>query len=467
VSPLERLRGALRGASKTKFFRDSFVLQIGGLLNTAGNFASSVALAHVLGADGQGLFYVAFALYSLFFFVLNLGLSQATVSQVAAASARGSTGKVAAWLAFLAKAYVLIGALLCAVGWFALPALARLLYQRTLTPDELESLGRLAWWLTLMPILEVARVVTCAGLHGTRRMLALAQIENGTELARVFLVVAGALITDSPLGPILGSVAGALIGSVLAVELYRAARRDGGPYPLPSVREIAAGVREVPIRQGIAFGSRIAVARNADAVFLAVVPPLVIQRFADSHVVAYFRVSQSIMRLPYGFTQGVSRTMMAALSECAGKRDMPRFRRTFVRGTVVTGLVTGGLLIGALPLVPWLVGVVYPADYRTPVATMALILAVGYVPHAFMVAADAFFIATGKLRAAIVLTVVGVAITMPLFAWVTASVPLTGAAWGMAFVHLYCFAHYAYQFWYFRTHPEFPPPATAPTPPAP
>lgn len=455
MNPLKRLHGV----SKTKFFRDSFVLQIGGLLNTAGNFLSSVLLAHVLGADGQGLFYVAFALYSLFFFVLNLGLSQAAVSQIAAASARGSIDKVAAWLAFLAKSYIVIGVLLCGAGWFLLPALARVLYQRTLTPEELDSLGRLAWWLTLMPLFEVARVVTCAGLHGTRRMLALAQIENGTELARVFLVVAGALATNSPLGPILGSVAGALVGSVLAIDLYRTARRDGGAYPLPSVRAIAARVREVPIRQGIAYGSRIAVMRNTDALVLAVLPPLIIQRFADSHVVAYFRVSQNIMRLPYGFTQGVSRTMMAALSECAGKRDMPRFRRTFVRGSIYTGLVTAGLLLLALPLVPWLVGTFYPSDYRSPVATMATILALGYVPHAFLVAADAFWIATGKLRTAIAFTVVGAALTMPLFAWTTASVPVTGAAWGMALTHLFCFALYAYQFWYFRTHPEFPPPA--------
>jgi len=178
---------------RSKFARDAATLQVGALINTASNLCSSMVLAHLLGAHHQGEFMVALALYSLFTIAVNLGLTHTTVNQLASASVRGRDEKVAAWLAFLVKAYGGIGLLLVPAGYFLLPALAEWLYGD-------RQLGVWAWWLTVIPVVELPRVVCCAAFQGTRRMLPLAQTENGQEVVRMFLVIVGAALTGSSSG---------------------------------------------------------------------------------------------------------------------------------------------------------------------------------------------------------------------------------------------------------------------------
>jgi O-antigen/teichoic acid export membrane protein len=90
-------------ALKTKFVKDTLTLQASGFLTQASGFAASAVLAFALGAHGQGLFVMAVTLQALLFSLVNVGVVQATVSQLAAANARGLHEKVAAWLAFLVK----------------------------------------------------------------------------------------------------------------------------------------------------------------------------------------------------------------------------------------------------------------------------------------------------------------------------------------------------------------------------
>lgn len=106
----------LRALLQHKFLRDTTTLQVGALLNAGGNFLSAVALTHLLGARRQGEFYVAIAMYSFLWYIVNLGLVSVTVSQVAAATARGGREKAGAWLAYLAKAYFALGAAVAVVG---------------------------------------------------------------------------------------------------------------------------------------------------------------------------------------------------------------------------------------------------------------------------------------------------------------------------------------------------------------
>src|SRR5262245_41081071 len=108
-----------------KLVRDTATLQAGTLFVLAGNLGSAVLLAHVLGAHEQGQYYVAIVLYSVLWMGLNPGLVAATVTQVAAARARGLHDKAEAWLAFLAKAQLLLGLALVVLGLVALPWIAR------------------------------------------------------------------------------------------------------------------------------------------------------------------------------------------------------------------------------------------------------------------------------------------------------------------------------------------------------
>ena len=111
----------LKGLIASQFLRDTGTLQAGALLVAVGNFISAVGLAFLLGPARQGEFYVAISLYSFLWFVVNLGLVTVTVNKVSGALANGDRDEAASWLAYLLKAYTLLGALVGVMGWLILP----------------------------------------------------------------------------------------------------------------------------------------------------------------------------------------------------------------------------------------------------------------------------------------------------------------------------------------------------------
>ena len=385
---------------KNKFLRDSAVLQIGAFITATGNFASALAMAHLLGAKLQGVFVVSMSLYSLVFFLVNVGVIQAAVPRVAVASARSDVDGVADALAFVVKGYTLVGLALFAAGWFLLPLVADLAYRASEVPVPPRTLGLYAACLLAIPVFDVPRAMTLAAFQGTRKMLALAQVENGTEAVRAYLVILGCVVTGSPVGPVVGSIVASAFGSVLALHRYRRARRQEG-YPLPEARSVLARVPRVPIRTGITLGVKLGVLRNINAMVGTVLPPLLLQHFAGSATVAYYRVAARLINFPIMLMQGISRTALPALSELTAVAERDLFFRIFRKVTVLGGaLIAGGLWL-VVPLVPWLVELAFPPDYVEPVTRLVLILAVGYTLLAFALAIDAFMIVTDSLNMAI------------------------------------------------------------------
>lgn len=398
-------------------------LQAASGVSLACQTITTVAVAFVLGARGQGLYVSAVALQTLLYSLLNIGVTQSTAAQIAAAAARGHSDRTADWLAFLVKLTLAFGALFIVVGALALPALGELLVDDA-------HVGVWAAWLCALPIVELPRAVAAVAFQGTRRMRALARLENGHALVRVFLVVVCATIAASPMGAVLGLLLSGALGSVLAFALYAEARHDGG-YPLPSPSEVLARMPGVDFRRGLRLGLRLAVLKNIHVLFSNVVPRLVIGALAGLDWVAYFHVAERILGVPVLLTQGVSRTMLPALAELAGQKDMERFARLFRRVTLIAGgLVT--LAIGlVLAVTPKLLDLFFPSDYGAPVFLFAWILALGYVPQAFALGVDSFFIVTNRIRALYALSILGIAVTVPINVWLILNVPVTGAAWGV------------------------------------
>lgn len=434
------LRKRLVGGLRSKFMRDAATLQVAGLFNQASQLVSTVLLAYLLGAHGQGLFVSAIALQALCYFLLNVGVAQATTTQIAAAAARGNHIKSSGWIAFMAKTVIVVGALIFVLGYFLLPWVGEQFF------DD-RRVGVWAWWLCAMPLIDMPRVVAMVAFQGTRRMLALGQTENAHELVRFFLVVSGAAITGSAEGAVLGQLAASVLGSILAMALYREARKDGG-HPLPGPRDVLRRTRDVKIRQGIRLGLRVGLLKNGQSLFGNVFPRLIIGMVADMSWVTYFHIAQRIMMVPMMLTMGVSRTILPALGELAGLRDLKRFRSLYFKTAAITGaIISGGLLI-SLPLVPWLVRTLFPPDYAGPVFTYAWILALGYLPFAFAVANESFYIVTNQVRAWIGLTAIGAVITIPANVWLILYVPFTGTAWGLSMYHSWVVVHLGYATWY-------------------
>ena len=123
----------------------------------------------------------------------------------------------------LAKSSLVLGSGATVLAWITLPTFSHLVY-------DSRDVGVLAAVLGLTPIVELGRVVGCAGLQGARRMGALARVENAQEYLRVAFVVTGALMTGTAMGPILGTGGLAMIipPSSLGVLLASIAQVDVG-----------------------------------------------------------------------------------------------------------------------------------------------------------------------------------------------------------------------------------------------
>lgn len=389
---LKRLRG-------NRFVRDAAVLQIAAGITSLGNLLSTLALAFLLGARLQGTFYLAMSFYSMFYLLGNVGLSTVTVSHIARAIGAGDRQGVVAWLGFLAKAGGLLAITLLAIAFLVLPSAGDYFY------DD-PRVGRWAVLLCLLPVLELPRVVCAAAFQGTRRMWDLAQLENSVEAGRVFLVISAILITGKPIGAIWGTLAAGAMGSLLGLSLYRRARRElmadaSSKAALPSIGELLAGMRKIPLRVGLPQGIQVGFMRNLDALVLDVAPMLIMGYFGGPAQAAYFRIAQRFLRMPLMFLQGISRTAVPALSELAHLKDPTRFRQVFYRATLGGGLLVSTGILVALPLIPIVTRHALPHDYWSEVPHDALLLFLGFIVTSFSGALESFYIAAHRVRAAL------------------------------------------------------------------
>jgi O-antigen/teichoic acid export membrane protein len=431
-----------RRLRESKYVRDTATLQVGSMVTAAGNFASAAALAFLLGPREQGRYYLAIAFYTLLWMVMSQGFVGATVSQVAAANARGLLPKVAAWLGYLAKVYVLLGVVLVALGYFLLPWIALRFHAQVET-------ARWALWLTLTPFLEMPRIVVCAAFQGTRRMVPLRQVENTQEISRVFLVVAGVLVLGTGEGAVLGTLAASALSSIIGVEIYLLARRED-PQSLPSPGEIARMVREVPLRTGLSLGTKLGLFRSVDAILREVLPTLLLKSFGTEEWIAYLRIAQRILGAPLMFMQGVSRTTLPVLSELAGLKDFDRFRQTFWKACLYSGaFISSGLILAMLFVRPVL-RLTFPESYWEPVWLISLILLPGYLVVSFSIASDTFYLVSNTLKAGVIICVLGFLVCAAAQTWLAANIRTTGAAWGLSITMCLTSVHFLYAAWWFR-----------------
>ena len=442
--------------ARSPFARDSAILQSSGIVVAAMQLGSTVALANIIGEEEQGLYFLVMALYGLLFMLLNTGVMQATVVQLAAGSAVADTEKVASWQAFLVKLYLLFGLVIVAVGWWLLPWIAdRLL-------DDVE-VGRLALWLTAMPFLELPRVVAQATFQSVRRMDALARLELGTEASRVVAAIGLATWLGDARGPVLGSIVAAAVGSLIAFLMYRRAIREGAhKYPGPGA--ILAQVRGVPVASGLWLGVRIGAMRSIDALAVTILPPLLIRAAGAiagrpevdvRSAVTYFRIAQRVVQVPLMLLQGISRTVMPALSNMAGRKDAAGFRRSFGRVTLASGAISvGGMLLVAFarPLLPWVLDFAQlPETYLEPISSNVTILAIGVSVLGFSSAVEAFYVLSGRLKVAILIAGGAFCVTQPLTFFLAWKYAVTGAAVGVSVSYGASLLHPLYASWFFRS----------------
>jgi O-antigen/teichoic acid export membrane protein len=432
------LAARLRGS---RFLRDTAVLQVAAAVGSVASLASAFALAFLLGPRSQGEYYLGVATWSFLWVTVNLGLYNVATSQIAAAAARGNSLKVGAWMAWMVKASLATGLCASLVAWFGLPHFARWAY-------DSPTVGRVTLVLAFTPLAELPRVVLNSALQGARRMGALARVENGQELSRVFFVIAGAIATGDAVGPAIGMVLSSAVGSLLSIDAYRREARLSEAC-LPTLGQVRERLRQVPVRHGLRLGLRVGLVRNIDAYGVQILPSVVLGIFGDTAWITYTRLAQRFVDVARTMMSGINRTALSHFSGLAGKQDLDSLEGAYWRASLGSGVMISVGLLASLPFAPWVISH-FPLAYREPVWLCYRILVPGVMVASFSVANDTFYMVTNTLKVAVVLQVIGLAVgvsMMSLFAWTW---PTVGVAIGLSANFLWALTHMSYAGWWFR-----------------
>ena len=194
------------------------------------------------------------------------------------------------------------------------------------------------------------------------------------------------------------------------------------------------------------LGMRVAMLRNVSTLLLEWTPRLVLASMAGLEWVAFYHVAERLLSIPVTLTHGVSRSMLPALGEFAGQKDLPRFRSLFYRST----LWGGGAVVVALGITlaatPFLTELLFPADYAEPVYRFATILFWAGVCQAFSLGIDSFYIATNRIRTWYGLSFAGLIVCVPLAVWLIRTIPVAGAAFATVVLNAWLLVIVAFAF---------------------
>ncbi len=438
-----RLWSAIRGS---RFARDSTILQAGSVMLAGLGLVGVLALSHILGASRQGEYYLAGAVFTALWFALNLGVSTMVTSKIATATERKDVDSIRDWMAYAVEATALTGALSLLVAWIWVPDLLS-----WWLGQNAEHAGRVATYaalLALEPLIGLPRLVCHVGFQGQRRMGSLTRMENSCELTRVILVVIGALWHGSVMGAVIGQLLAAVAGCGFAYHYYQREYRARPGLPTPG--SILKRLGRVRLKGRWGEGVRMGLVRNIDAYSVQVLPALILDRYGSTQWVAYLRISQSIVGVLRLLMTGVGRTAVAALSQAGGHTDPRRLGRIYRQTTFLGGgiLILGSLAL--LPFLPWFLDRFWPHDYVQPIWTCVLILMPGMWIMGFSVVNDIFYLLTGRLKAAILISIMNFVVQIPMLFWLAQTWPEKGVAVGLSFIYASSASHVLYALWVLR-----------------
>lgn len=434
--------GRLRALLGSRFLRESTTLQLASVAIAGSSLVSSVLLAHILREREQAVFYLAISAYAMFWTFLNLGIAPVATMRIARAARSDDPALMAGVMGVFLRLSMALAAVALVIGvglWL-------------LAPDEwlastFKGNGtRVALYaaiLTAAPLFEAPRNLFAASLQGERRMVELARVEVGAELARLGFVVSGALITGDALGPTLGTLCGLFAGSLLGLDAYRRASREPGSH-LPPLRVALRSKGGTSNRWVLREGVKVGLVRNVDSLGTQTIPTLLLGMFGETAWVTYLRIAQRFGALMRTVMAGINRTALPALSSLAAVKDLAGLRRVYWKASLLSGATVSLGMLVLLPFLPPILGRLYPATYGGPIFTMVLILVPGLAVASFSVANDVFYLVTQQLRTAMWISLLGLAFGTLAIGVGLRYLPGYGAAVGMSIASLWSLVHMGY-----------------------
>lgn len=425
-----------------KFVRDTLFMQATTVVQGVTFLGTSILLARYLGDYDLGRWDFARTLFTFTYFLMTMGVGNATISRYSAAVARQDRAACIDALAVLLK----LGAVMCVIavsmGYWALPWISE--YR---TGDAVP--GRLAWILCTVGVFEVIRTFGMAALVGARLMRQFASIDIVSNLARVVLILLAMLLDGGLEGIAWAITAHFVLGGLLAVWAYRQARAQDVKSAPPPVREVLAAVPGSSMRELVKTSLYLAVNKGIhELVPLAAVFLVAGFSFEDTGVFGVARKISWGLALLVG---GVGRAFLPALGYRIGSSDVPieKMGPTLFRVTLASGLIFAALTTAAVLLVPWVLSTFYGPEFVDGFG-LFLGLVVGNYMLGFAVAIEPFYLFSGRLKVLVGTNLVAYAVWLTLASTVGVANGPMGIAWAAGLARLFIVFHLIYIWWFYR-----------------
>ncbi len=432
----------IRKFLQRKFVRDTLFMQATTLVQGATFLGTSILLARYLGDFELGRWDFARTLFTFTFFLMTMGVGNATISRYSAAVARQDRAACVDALAVLLKLGLVMCTLAVTLGWWALPWISE---YRTGDPVP----GRLAWILCTVGMFEVLRTFGMAALVGARLMRQFAVIDIISNVGRVALVVL-AIVLDGGLEGIAWAItAHFVLGGLLAAWAYRQARAFDEKVAPPPLRDVLRAVPKSSMRELLRTSLFLAMNKGLhELVPLAGVILMVGFSFEETGVFGVARKISWGLALLVG---GVGRAFLPALGYKIGSSDVPieDMGPTIKRVTIASGLIFAALTTAAVLVVPWVLATWYGPEFEGGF-DLFLGLVVGNYMLGFAVAIEPFYLFTGRLKVLLYTNLVAYVTWLLIASTAGVANGPMGIAWAVGLARLFIVFHLLYMWWFFR-----------------
>jgi len=366
---------------RSKFARDTVILQAGDVFNMGASFLASILLARMLGPSGYGVYALIIALWGILSFAGDLGLAPATITQLAEALAARDRAGAAEHCGYFLKLSLILGLSTTLVGLIAGPIIAGALYGQA-------EVGLLAGLLLADQLLGLPRNLIQVSWRAQRRMSAYAAFEAGRGGLRLGLIGLLLGLGLGLRGVVAAELAGALICSLAAGPLFARLSRSPGTA-FPTWAETFAQARKVSLKKHFTFGLKIIIDRNVGRI-LTSVPFLILGRFAPPAEVGFLRLAWSAINLPLMLLNALANNLAARLPQLRAQGEEKAFWRVYFQTSLVGGAVSVTATGLFVLLAPWLVRFVYGHEFL-PALPYIYILAVAAGLAGFFVGLGALY----------------------------------------------------------------------------
>lgn len=365
------LSDRLRALSRSKFVRDTLILQVGKVGTTLLTFLSALLVARLLGTQSYGTWALVQSFLSIALALNLTGLGSSTNTRLPMAVGARDEREILNLLAVYAKVAFLWAVILTTALFLIGPPLADRLYSGD------ARIGWLAAWLSVTVLPDALYNLIVTTLQSQRSMRQLVILQNINYLVLFLCTLAALVVSRAPESLVISRIAYSTITFFIAMWFYQR-QRVTYAVPYPSAKHILGRAWTISPRPYLGFGFLNAVDKNIANLYTEI-PLQLVGAFGGQTAAGYLELGFKALTIPATFASALFDNLQAVIPQAIGRRDFAHLRKNFLR--ILAGLAVGAIIFYAVfaLTVPWLVVLLFDRHWLPAVPVVTTLAIYGAV----------------------------------------------------------------------------------------